>query len=66
MKLPTSSNAKAAVRLVFDDDSSTTAIDAVSIQKNGDDGKWYDLNGVEVSNPQHGVFIHNNKKIIKK
>lgn len=66
MKLPTSSNAKAAVRLVFDDDSSTTAIDAVSVQKNGDDGKWYDLNGVEVSNPQHGVFIHNNKKIIKK
>ena len=46
--------------------SSTTAIDAVSVHKNGDDGKWYDLNGVEVSNPQHGVFIHNNKKIIKK
>lgn len=66
MKLPTSSNAKAAVRLVFDDGSSTTAIDAVNVQKEAEAGKWYDLNGVEVSNPQHGVFIHNNKKIIKK
>lgn len=66
MKLPTSSNAKAAVRLVFDDDSSTTAIDAVNVQKKAEAGKWYDLNGAEVVNPQHGVFIHNNKKIIKK
>ena len=65
MKLPTTSNAKAAVRLVFDD-GSTTAINAVPTQQKADNGKWYDLNGVEVSNPQHGVFIHNNEKIIKK
>lgn len=66
LKLPNTSSAKAGLRLVFDDGSITTAINAVSEQRKADDGKWYDINGIETVNPQHGVFIHNNKKIIKK
>lgn len=64
LTLPATSSAKASVRLVFDDNTTTTAIDAVSTSLKDDD-KWYDLNGRKVGDPQHGVFIHNNKKIIK-
>ena len=65
LRLPASATAKAGVRLVFDDSSVVTAIDAVNAEKKADDGKWYDLNGMVVPNPLHGVFIHNNKKVIK-
>ena len=65
LKLPASTNAKATLQLVFGNDNTTTAIDDISTSHNND-GKWYDLNGREINYPQHGVFVHNNKKVIMK
>lgn len=65
LKLPASTNAKAKLQLVFGNDNTTTAIDDISTNHNND-GKWYDLNGREINYPQHGVFVHNNKKVIMK
>jgi hypothetical protein len=30
------------------------------------DGDWYNLQGVKVTNPQRGIYIHNGKKVVVK
>lgn len=58
-----------SIQFVFSDfDSETTGIDGIT-ENNGkaiDDAPYYNLNGVQVSKPQKGVYIHNGKKIIIK
>lgn len=43
----------------------TTGIEAVETQAK-EDGKYYNLMGVEVENPQKGIYIKNGKKIVIK
>lgn len=58
----------AGAKVMFMDDYTTvTGIDAVdATSAKTDDGAYYNLNGQRVSKPQHGVYIHNGKKIIIK
>ena len=44
-----------------------TAIDSAANEENmADDNVYYNLQGMPVKNPSHGVFIHDNKKILVK
>lgn len=43
----------------------TTGIEAVETQAK-EDGKYYNLMGVEVENPQKGIYIKNGKKVVIK
>ncbi len=57
-----------SIQFVFGDfDSETTGIDGITDNgKGSDDAPYYNLNGVQVSKPSKGVYIHNGKKVIIK
>lgn len=66
LKLSASNQAK-EFRFVFDD-SEATGIDGISTEAAGeaDNAPYYNLSGQRVEHPQHGVYIHNGKKVIIK
>lgn len=58
----------AKVGLVFDDFNNTTGINNITTEDNvkKNDGVWYNLQGMQVSKPNKGVYIHNGHKVIIK
>lgn len=53
--------------ILFDDDNTITGIDNVTeVGKDSDEAPYYNLNGMRVSKPTKGVYIHNGKKVIIK
>ena len=69
-KLQVSTSSPAKVMFVFDDGSSidaeTTGIEHIANTTAADDNVYYNLQGQRVEHPQHGVFIHNGKKVVLK
>ena len=58
----------AKVAIVFDDEDdggSTTTVPEVKLNNTDADASFYTLQGVKVSGPVKGVYIHNGKKFIK-
>ena len=58
----------AKVAIVFDDEDdggSTTTVTEVKLNSTDADASFYTLQGVKVSGPVKGVYIHNGKKFIK-
>lgn len=58
----------AKVAIVFDDEDdggSTTTVPEVKLNSTDADASFYTLQGVKVSRPVKGVYIHNGKKFIK-
>ena len=58
----------AKVAIVFDDEDdggSTTTVPEVKLNSTDADASFYTLQGVKVSGPVKGVYIHNGKKFIK-
>lgn len=56
------------VAIVFDDEDdggSTTTVPEVKLNSTDADASFYTLQGVKVSRPVKGVYIHNGKKFIK-
>ena len=47
-------------------DNTATAIDGITNNHVVKDEAYYNLQGVKVLRPQHGVFIHNGKKVVLK
>lgn len=47
-------------------DNTATAIDGITNNSVVKDEAYYNLQGVKVQRPQHGVFIHNGKKVVLK
>lgn len=47
-------------------DNTATAIDGITNNPVVKDEAYYNLQGVKVQHPQHGVFIHNGKKVVLK
>lgn len=47
-------------------DNTATAIDGITNNTVVKDDAYYNLQGVKVQRPQHGVFIHNGKKVVLK
>ena len=47
-------------------DNTATAIDGITNNPVVKDEAYYNLQGVKVQRPQHGVFIHNGKKVVIK
>ena len=47
-------------------DNTATAIDGITNNPVVKDEAYYNLQGVKVQRPQHGVFIHNGKKVVLK
>ena len=61
--------ASAKVMFVFDDGENHNIVNAIDTIENNnvvDNNAYYNLQGQRVENPQHGVFIHNGKKVILK
>ena len=59
--------AGAKVMFMFMDDYSTvTGIDNIPASDTDSNDAYYNLNGQRIEKPQHGVYIHNGKKIIIK
>ena len=61
--------ASAKVMFVFDDGENHNIVNAIETVENNnvvDNNAYYNLQGQRVENPQHGVFIHNGKKVILK
>ncbi|WP_024998710.1 leucine-rich repeat domain-containing protein [Prevotella falsenii] len=53
--------------IVFDDEDVPAGIDGITeFGKDNDNAPYYNLNGVQVSKPSKGVYIHNGKKVIIK
>lgn len=52
------------IELVFTDEIES-GIEAVTTEKQGDDA-WYNLQGMRVERPAHGIYIHNGKKVLVK
>ena len=46
--------------------NTSTAIDGITNNPVEKDDAYYNLQGVKVQRPQHGVFIHNGKKVVLK
>ena len=62
-------SASAKVLFVFDDGENHNIVNAIDTIENNnvvDNNAYYNLQGQRVENPQHGVFIHNGKKVILK
>ena len=62
-------SASAKVMFVFDDGENHNIVNAIDTIENNnvvDNNVYYNLQGQRVENPQHGVFIHNGKKVILK
>ena len=53
-------------RLLFYVGNTSTAIDGITNNPVVKDDAYYNLQGVKVQRPQHGVFIHNGKKVVLK
>lgn len=53
-------------RLRFYVGNTSTAIDGITNNPVVKDDAYYNLQGVKVQRPQHGVFIHNGKKVVLK
>ena len=47
-------------------DNTATAINGITNNPVAKDEAYYNLQGVKVQRPQHGVFIHNGKKVVLK
>lgn len=47
-------------------DNTATSIDGITNNHVVKDEAYYNLQGVKVQHPQHGVFIHNGKKVVLK
>ena len=59
----------AKVMFVFDDGEDHNIVNAIETVENNnvvDNNAYYNLQGQRVENPQHGVFIHNGKKVVLK
>ena len=58
----------AKVQPVFDeeDNNNVTGIENIENTTTTDKNIYYNLQGQRVENPQHGVFIHNGKKVVLK
>ena len=58
----------AKVQPVFDeeDNNGVTGIENIENTTTTDNNVYYNLQGQRVENPQHGVFIHNGKKVVLK
>ena len=59
----------AKVLFVFDDGEDHNIVNAIETVENNnvvDNNAYYNLQGQCVENPQHGVFIHNGKKVVLK
>lgn len=51
------------------DGGDLTGIDGINNDANENvfaDGKWYNLQGIEVKNPSKGIYLHNGKKVVVK
>ena len=62
-------SASAKVMFVFDDGEDHNVVNAIETVENNnvvDNNAYYNLQGQRVENPQHGVFIHNGKKVVLK
>ena len=59
-------NSESARPLRFYVDNTSTAIDGITNNPVVKDDAYYNLQGVKVQRPQHGVFIHNGKKVVLK
>ncbi len=62
-------SASAKVMFVFDNGENHNIVNAIDTIENNnvvDNNAYYNLQGQRVENPQHGVFIHNGKKVILK
>ena len=55
---------KACESLAFPDIAGTTGISDIAVEKS--DGVFYNLQGMPVSKPSHGIYIKNGKKIVFK
>lgn len=64
----TNNQSLAKMAIVFDDEDnggSTTAVREVKMDTADADAPFYTLQGIKVSRPVKGVYIHNGKKFIK-
>ena len=61
LKVENASGAK--INFVIDD---ATDIRGIESTVDFSDGDWYNLQGVKVTNPQRGIYIHNGKKVVIK
>ena len=59
-------NSASARPLRFYVGNTSTAIDGITNTPVVKDDAYYNLQGVKVQRPQHGVFIHNGKKVVLK
>lgn len=59
-------NSASARPLRFYVGNTSTAIDGITNNPVVKDDAYYNLQGVKVQRPQHGVFIHNGKKVVLK
>ena len=62
-------SASVKVMFVFDDGEDHNIVNAIETVENNnvvDNNAYYNLQGQRVENPQHGVFIHNGKKVVLK
>ena len=62
LKVENASGAK--INFVIDGDA--TDIRNIENAVDFSDGDWYNLQGVKVTNPQRGIYIHNGKKVVIK
>lgn len=56
-------------KILLDFDGATTGIEEVAQPEapaRKQDNAWYNLQGQRVEHPQHGIFIHNGKKVVIK
>ena len=64
--IPGGRNNVSASPLRFYVGNTSTAIDGITNNPVVKDDAYYNLQGVKVQRPQHGVFIHNGKKVVLK
>lgn len=64
----TNNQSLAKMAVIFDDEDNggtTTAVKEVKMDTTDADASFYTLQGIKVSRPVKGVYIHNGKKFIK-
>jgi len=60
---------RAFFRVPADSNVNISIIDSDGIEEitvSSNDGAWYSLSGQRVAKPQHGIYIHNGKKVVVK
>ncbi|QUB91193.1 leucine-rich repeat domain-containing protein [Prevotella denticola] len=55
-----------SIAFLFEDENNTTGIQELNTAAETGKAPYYDLNGIKVEKPQHGIYIHNNKKVVIK